>query len=258
MRVCRVLATGREQRDGWDIQTSGGERLLRILALVYGRLGAVLSLRAVTADDWPVWRDLRLAALAEAPRAFKSRLEDWQLGGEERWRSRLELPDTFNIVALLDGGAVGMASGIPRPDGVCELRSIWVSPQARGRGVGDQLIAAVETWARQSGAWTLKLAVISGNEPAIALYRRNGFVMTAELGGLSPDGATRERVMVKTLRLSQCARQACRGRHCPEHAVIETTGRRSGCVVSWRGAARVPAVQAHRIRCLPDRPSPPR
>ncbi|PZG66474.1 GNAT family N-acetyltransferase, partial [Streptomyces sp. NTH33] len=41
---------------------------------------------------------------------------------------------------------------LPGDSGACELRSVWVSPQARGRGVGDRLIAAVERWALQSGA----------------------------------------------------------------------------------------------------------
>jgi ribosomal protein S18 acetylase RimI-like enzyme len=159
-----------------------------------------MSLRALTADDWPLWRQVRLAALAEAPDAFKARLEDWHRGGEQRWRSRLEASDTYNVVALLDGQPVGMASGVRGEHGVSELRSVWVSPQARGRGVGDLLIGAVETWARELGATALKLAVIPGNERAITLYERSGFVVTGERGDLLFDGATRERVMIKALR----------------------------------------------------------
>jgi ribosomal protein S18 acetylase RimI-like enzyme len=160
----------------------------------------MVRLRVLTTNDWPLWREVRLAALRDAPQAFKSRLQDWHSGGEELWRARLKMPDAYNIVALLDGRAGAMASGLPGDSGAYELRSVWVSPRTRGRGIGDQLIAAVETWARQSGATTLKLAVIPGNEPAIALYQRNGFVVTGELGDLLPDGVTRERVMVKTLR----------------------------------------------------------
>ncbi|PZG73113.1 GNAT family N-acetyltransferase, partial [Streptomyces sp. NTH33] len=47
---------------------------------------------------------------------------------------------------------------------------------------------------------TLKLAVIPGNESAIALYQRNGFIIAEELGDLLADGVTRERVMAKALR----------------------------------------------------------
>ncbi|MGW5256223.1 hypothetical protein [Streptomyces sp. NPDC004012] len=52
----------------------------------------------------------------------------------------------------------------------------------------------------ESGGAVLKLAVLPGNEPAIALYRRNGFIAAEELGDLWPEGITREHVMVKALR----------------------------------------------------------
>ncbi|MBD3006184.1 MULTISPECIES: GNAT family N-acetyltransferase [unclassified Streptomyces] len=172
----------------------------------------MVRLRVVTTDDWPLWRDVRRAALAEAPHAFKSRLADWHRGGEERWRARLEVPGAYHVVALLDGRAVGMASGMPgdgagdgdgdgagRPP---ELRSVWVSPEARGHGVGGLLIAAVETWALRRGATALRLAVLPGNAPAIALYERHGFAATREPGDLLADGVTRELVMVKALRRS--------------------------------------------------------
>jgi ribosomal protein S18 acetylase RimI-like enzyme len=159
----------------------------------------MLSLRVVTTEDWPLWREVRLAALTEAPGAFKARLDDWPHGGEQQWRARLEARGTYNVVALLDDQAVGMSRGVPGDDGISELRSVWVGRTARGRGVGDQLIASVEAWARRTGATTLRLAVIPSNTAAIALYRRNGFVDTAELGSLSPDGMTREQVMDKAL-----------------------------------------------------------
>ncbi|WP_432253515.1 GNAT family N-acetyltransferase [Streptomyces sp. HNM1019] len=177
----------------------------------------MVRLRVVTMDDWPLWRDVRRAALAEAPHAFKSRLADWHHGGEERWRARLAMPDAYHVVALLDGRAVGMAGGIPgsgdgdpgsgdgggdgdgRPP---ELRSVWVSPEARGHGVGGLLIAAVETWALRTGATALRLAVIPDNASAIALYERHGFAATREPGDLLADGVTRELVMVKALRRS--------------------------------------------------------
>lgn len=159
----------------------------------------MLSLRVLTADDWSLWRDARLAALSDAPHAFKSRLVDWHRGGEERWRARLELPGSRNIVASLDGRTVGMARGLPVGTGICELRSVWVGPRARGLGVGDRLVEAVETWARRSGATALRLAVLPDNEPAAVLYRRHGFVATGEYGDTLSDGVTRERVMVKVL-----------------------------------------------------------
>jgi ribosomal protein S18 acetylase RimI-like enzyme len=43
--------------------------------------------------------------------------------------------------------------------------------------------------------------VTEGNEAAAALYRRNGFHYTGELGDLMPDGLRREQIMAKRLSL---------------------------------------------------------
>lgn len=153
-------------------------------------------------DDWATWRALRLAALAEAPDAFGSRLADWQGEGdrEERWRERLAVPGSHNVVARMDGDPVGMASGVPTADDhVVELISMWVAASARGRGVGDLLVHEVERWARSRGATLLRLDVTDGNQPAAALYERNGFGFTGETGDLMPDGMRHELVMEKRL-----------------------------------------------------------
>ncbi|MGE7439420.1 GNAT family N-acetyltransferase [Kitasatospora sp. NPDC001175] len=134
--------------------------------------------RVLTSDDWELWRELRLASLVEAPEAFGATLADWQGEGdrEEHWRSRLELPGSYNIVAVLDGTPAGMVSGVPtEQDDIAELITMWVSPGARGRGVGDFLIREVERWARRRGVTALWLSVAPGNTRAENLYRRNGF-----------------------------------------------------------------------------------
>ncbi|HEX2499064.1 MAG TPA: GNAT family N-acetyltransferase [Actinomycetes bacterium] len=161
----------------------------------------MIEIRELTAEDWPIWRELRLAALAEAPYAFGSRLADWQDAPEDRWRERLSIPDSYNLVAELDGRSVGMASGIPAeddPDAV-ELISMWVRPAARGRQVGDRLVTAVVDRARDRGVHRVVLAVAAGNPGATALYHRNGFQDADEPPRPMPDGARCELMMVKPL-----------------------------------------------------------
>lgn len=162
----------------------------------------MIEIRVLTPDDWPTWRDLRLSALTEAPEAFGSRLADWQGDGdrEQRWRDRLSIPGSRNLVAVLDGRPVGMASGVPTADPLApELISMWVHPDARGRKVGHLLIDAIAQWARESGADRLQLAVMPDNARAKALYRRAGFTQTDELGDLLPDGVRREQVLQRPL-----------------------------------------------------------
>ena len=158
----------------------------------------MIEIRVLTPDDWTIWRQMRLAALAEAPYAFGSRLADWVGDGdvEERWRSRLGIPGSHNVVAMLDDQAAGMASGVPTSQvGTVELISMWVAPVARGRGNGDALIEEVERWARSTGARVLRLSVAEDNAKAASLYQRHGFRPTGEWGDLMPDGTHREQVL---------------------------------------------------------------
>ncbi|MEU4190749.1 GNAT family N-acetyltransferase [Kribbella sp. NPDC026611] len=160
----------------------------------------MIELQQIGPDDWKLWRELRLAALEEAPYAFGSRLADWVDAPEARWRQRLSEPTAYQVIASLDGTAVGMAGGFHTDEpGVTELVSMWVSPAGRGHGVGDTLMRAIEDWSRDQGAHTLQLSVVPGNEPAHNLYLRSGFADTDIEGDLMADGVTREIVMHKPL-----------------------------------------------------------
>ncbi|GAA4537172.1 GNAT family N-acetyltransferase [Amycolatopsis samaneae] len=134
----------------------------------------MLSLRVLTVEDWQAWREMRLAALRDAPEAFGAALADWTGPGDTELRWRRRLSGSFNVLASLDGEPAGMASGMPKDD-VVELISMWVAPFARGRGVGDALVVAVVEWAREHGAERVTLRVAPANRYAAALYRRHGF-----------------------------------------------------------------------------------
>lgn len=140
--------------------------------------GAVaVALASIGPEDWRRWRALRLAALAEAPEAFGSTLAEWSRAGdvESRWRDRLG-GVALNLVASRSGVDVGMVSATAPLASEVELISMWVAPEARGQGVGDALVDAVVGWAVAQGVSRVALSVRNGNEAAIALYRRHGFV----------------------------------------------------------------------------------
>jgi ribosomal protein S18 acetylase RimI-like enzyme len=154
----------------------------------------VIEVQVLQPDDWPLWRQLRLEALAESAAAFHSTLAQWTGDGdaEERWRARLsDVP--LNIVLRSDGAPAGMVSAYVKADDTVELISMWIAPFARGRGVGDAAVRAVLTWANQR---EVVLSVKADNHRAIALYQRHGFVDA----GQSPDDADE-----RLLRRSQSA-----------------------------------------------------
>ncbi|MEJ8280491.1 GNAT family N-acetyltransferase [Pseudonocardia spirodelae] len=135
----------------------------------------MITVRELGPDHWETWRDLRLAALAEAPEAFHSRLSDWLGAGEQEWRERLVAPGRYLVVDV-DGRPAGQTVAVPPdPDGVADLISLWVAPHARGTGAAVALVEAVDERAAAWGAHTLALHVVLGNERAAAFYRRLGF-----------------------------------------------------------------------------------
>lgn len=155
----------------------------------------VADVRTVAPDDGPLWRDVRLSALADAPDAFGARLVEWEAADERRWRQRLEdVP--FNVVAVSDGLPIGQASGTAADeDGRVELISMWVAPAARGTGTASALVDAVTGWARSIDAVAVRLSVRRTNGRAIRLYRRTDFVQVSD-GGDEPAELT----MVRSLQ----------------------------------------------------------
>ena len=133
----------------------------------------------VIPDDWRLWRELRLAALTEAPGAFGSTLAEWSGAAdtEQRWRGRLESVP-LNLVIICDGKPAGMVSATaPDDSGSAELISLWVAPAGRGRGVGDEAIRQALAWIGENFPVTdAKLSVKTDNDHAIRIYEPHGFV----------------------------------------------------------------------------------
>jgi GNAT superfamily N-acetyltransferase len=140
-----------------------------------------VRVRRIEPGEGPLLRDVRLAALADAPDAFSSRFEDEAHRRAEEWEAdataRSAGSDSANFVAESERGVVGLVGAYRSSDepGTVELVSMWVAPRARGTGAGAALVGHVVDWARVNGARRVALWVMRENVPAIALYRRTGF-----------------------------------------------------------------------------------
>jgi ribosomal protein S18 acetylase RimI-like enzyme len=141
-----------------------------------------VELQVLTSDEWEIWKQARLRALADAADAFGSSLAEWETADERGWRERLEdVP--FNVVAVDGDVVVGQASGTGLYDANrIELISMWVAPDARGLGVADSLISAVVGYGSGVGATALRLSVRRANHRAIRFYQRVGFQFVDEPG----------------------------------------------------------------------------
>ncbi len=91
------------------------------------------------------------------------------------------------FVARKEGKALGCGALIVADDGSGELKRMWVSPEARGQGVGRKLLDAIEATARETGVSVLRLETGIHQPEAIGLYRRSGFVDCGPFGSYQPD-----------------------------------------------------------------------
>ncbi|HEY5519753.1 MAG TPA: GNAT family N-acetyltransferase [Candidatus Limnocylindrales bacterium] len=136
-----------------------------------------IEIRRATEDDWQIVRDVRLAALQQAPFAFGSTYERERHFDEQTWRARLGNPDGPTFLAFDKDVAVGI-DGMYIEEGEHHLIAMWVAPDVRRAGVGAALTRAVIDWVAARGEEQLLLGVAEDNEPARRLYESLGFRLT--------------------------------------------------------------------------------
>ena len=161
----------------------------------------MVLVRETVLDDWQALRDIRLEALREAPAAFGSTYEREVVRGETHWRDRIARGGTFLafVPALSASEPAGLIGGYQEDPVTVELVSMYVRPRARGRGVGEALVATVINWAGQRGASSVHLWVTDTNSHARALYQRCGFTLTGERQPLPSDPRIGEVAMAHPL-----------------------------------------------------------
>ena len=159
----------------------------------------MVVVRETIADDWQALRDIRLEALRTAPDAFGSTYEGEASRDEAHWHNRIARGGTF--LAFLPGAPdpAGLIGGYPEDPQRVELVSMYVRPNARGRGVGEALVATVIDWAAARQAKTVHLWVTETNTPARALYERCGFALTGERQPVPSTPSLDEVAMFRTL-----------------------------------------------------------
>lgn len=151
-----------------------------------------MAIRRIRAEEALLLRDIRLRALAESPAAFSSTAAKEEAFPTEVWEARTvesasgDRAATF--VAIGEGsGWLGLVTVLGPSHDVgdavnAELVSMWVSPEARGRGNARALVAAAIGFAQQIGAPALRLAVTHGNPKARRFYEEFGFSLTCQEG----------------------------------------------------------------------------
>ena len=79
------------------------------------------------------------------------------------------------VVAYENGEAVGCGAFKEYKPQAAEIKRMYVPPEKRGRGIAGQVLAALETWAKELNFTECVLETGKKQPEAIALYRKSGY-----------------------------------------------------------------------------------
>jgi len=85
-------------------------------------------------------------------------------------------PSGVLLLARLDENALGCGALKVLGEGIGEIKRMWVAPDARGLGIAQRMLDALEAQARAMSLHTLRLDTNRTLLEARALYVRNGYV----------------------------------------------------------------------------------
>jgi L-amino acid N-acyltransferase YncA len=131
-----------------------------------------VELRDLRPDDWPEVARIFAEGIATGNATFETEVPSW-----EGWDAAHLGEHRF--VAERDGRVVGWIALAPVSSrccyaGVAEV-SAYVGEEARGEGIGAELLAAAVESSERAGIWTLQTGVFPENEASLRLLQRFGF-----------------------------------------------------------------------------------
>lgn len=141
------------------------------------------GVRAATADDLDVLVDLYRAALEETVE-MKAAFRELDARPEpvaDSFRADLAATDSIVLVGCIDDAPVGyavvhMEERLPQAGGAhARVTDIYVDPEARSVGVGEELAKVVLAWAGERGAKSAEIRVVPGHRASKNFCEENGF-----------------------------------------------------------------------------------
>jgi L-amino acid N-acyltransferase YncA len=131
-----------------------------------------MQVQGLRPQDWPAVRAIYEAGIATGNATFETGAPSW-----EDWNAA-HLP-AHRLVAAEGHHVLAWAALAPVSDrcayaGVAE-DSVYVAPDAQGRGVGRQLLEALVSGAEQAGIWTVQTGIFPENQGSVRLHQACGF-----------------------------------------------------------------------------------
>jgi ribosomal protein S18 acetylase RimI-like enzyme len=144
------------------------------------------SVKKIEASQGSLLRELRLAALREAPYAFGAKYDDEakkpssEFDADAYRHAMSEISTSFiYFVGSKPSGLIGAFFSGP-PENRAFICSLWVHPQNRHLGGGRLLVRAACAWLVERGAPAIYAWVADANVAANKFYQALGFLPTKE------------------------------------------------------------------------------
>ena len=151
--------------------------------------------RCFAPADFPAIQAIYQQGIDTRNATFENSVKDWP-----QWDSSL-LPHC-RLVFEKAGKVLGWTALSPASSrcvyrGVAEV-SIYVAKQARGGGIGQQLLSQLVVCSEKQGIWTLQAGIFPENTVSMALFRNNGFRILGEQRAIGQmDGKWRDVVLLE-------------------------------------------------------------
>jgi L-amino acid N-acyltransferase YncA len=132
-----------------------------------------MEIAPLTPAHWPAVRAIYEAGIATGNATFETQAPMW-----EAW-DKGHLAHSRLVALAPDGTVLGWAALSPVSGrcvygGVAEI-SVYIAAEARGQGVGRQLLQALIQESEANGIWTLQAGTFEENTASIGLHTQAGF-----------------------------------------------------------------------------------
>lgn len=156
---------------------------------------SVSGIRALTREDWPAVEAIYAEGIATRQATFETTTPSW----EEFDASRLP---GHRLVAVDDDRVVGWAALSPTSRRECYAgvveHSVYVTADARGRGVGRLLMEHLVAGADAAGFWTIQTSIFPENAASVALHEKVGFRVVGRRERIAQlDGVWRDTLLLE-------------------------------------------------------------
>lgn len=130
------------------------------------------TIDGMKASDWEQVRSIYLEGIASGNSTFETDAPSWEKWDESHLTiGRLVMREGDQI---LGWAALGPVSKRRVYRGVAEV-TVYVTENARGRGIGRALLEALISESERNGIWTLQASIFPENTASVELHVRCGF-----------------------------------------------------------------------------------